>query len=100
MFTYFRVLIWIVKALGWCWPGLVVHFFEQGAWAARLLSVFFFFFWMKSGELLGKAELVREAQMQVRQRFSLLESGAEARLSVRALLRGGAEEIHEAHVRR
>jgi hypothetical protein len=55
---------------------------------------------MKSGELLGKAELVREAQMRVRQRFSLLESGAEARLSVRALLRGGAEEIHEAHVRR
>ncbi len=59
-----------------------------------------FFFGMKSGELLGKAELVREAQMRVRQRFSLLESGAEARLSVRALLRGGAEEIHEAHVRR
>jgi hypothetical protein len=37
--------------------------------------------------------LLREAQMQVRQRFSLLESGAEARLSVRALLCGGAEEF-------
>jgi hypothetical protein len=46
-----------------------------------------------SRELLGKAELLREAQMQVRQRFSLLESGAEARLSVRALLCGGAEEF-------
>jgi hypothetical protein len=52
MFTYFRVLIWIVKALGWCWPGLVVHFLNRvlGCPDAKC-----FFFGMKSGEFAGQS---------------------------------------------
>ncbi len=47
-----------------------------------------------SGELLGKAELLpSKRRCKAASDSAFLESGAEARLSVRALLRGGAEEF-------
>jgi hypothetical protein len=65
-------------------------FFEQCGWAARLLSVFFL---DEERRVAGQRGVCCTKRRCKSDSDSALESGSEARLSVRALLRGGAEEF-------